>query len=88
MELKLYRVTLDIESEQTDMDCCPCWGWETEFVDLFPTKGGAIRVCQSKFDKRPTNDYVRSVHAEVCEITVTDKGQTGRKRIYNKFKRQ
>lgn len=86
MEVKVYEVTLEIECEQTDMDSCSYWGWETRYKDAFATKQSAIRVCQSKFEKQPLNDYVQSVHAEVCEITITEKGRNGRKRIYNKFK--
>ena len=86
METNVYEVTLDIYIEDTDMDMCSYWTWETELKDLFATKRAAIRVCQSKFAKQPLNDYVKSVHAQVCRMTVTDKGMTGRKRIYNQFK--
>ena len=87
MEVKVYEVTLDIECEQTDMDCCPYWGWETRYEDTFSTKKSAIKICQSKFDKQTVNSYVRSVHAEVREMTITETGITSVKRVYNKFKR-
>lgn len=86
METNIYEVTLEIYTEQTDMDMCAYWEWEIIFNDLFATKRAAIRVCQSKFSKQPLNDYVKKVHAQVCRLTITDKGATGRKRIYNQFK--
>ena len=88
MEVKVYEVSLEIYCEHTDMDSCTYWGWATRREDTCATKRAAISVCQSWFAKQPLNRYVPSVHADVCEITITDKGRTGRKRIYNKFKKK
>lgn len=86
METSIYEVTLEIYFEHTDMDMCPYMAWEERFKDFFATKRAAIRFCQRIFAKQPMNDYVPSVHAQVCRLDVSDRGLTNRKRIYNKFK--
>ena len=86
METIVYNVALDIQCEQYDMDQCRYLDWGTEFENMFATKRAAIKVAQSKFAKQPVNDYVKAVHAAVYKITITDKGMTGRKRIYNLYK--
>lgn len=87
MEVKIYEVCLDIDCLEPE-DYLKIGEWRTIYANTFATKQSAIRVCQSKFAKQYINDYVKAVHAEVTEVTITERGRTAAKRIYNKFKKR
>lgn len=87
MEVKIYEVYLYIKCLEPD-DYLNLGEWRTGYEDTFATKQSAIRVCQSKFAKQPLNAYVIAVHTVVTEVTITEKGRTASKIIYNKFKKR
>jgi len=86
MEIKVYRVIVELTHEATDIDRCPSWDVMTVHDNMCSSKIEAIRQAQSKFDRQPLNDYVHQVWARVYPITITDKKSIQGERIYNKFK--
>lgn len=86
MEIKVYRVIVELTHDDVDMDMCPTTSDETIWDNTVASKKEAIRQAQSKFDRQPLNDYVHQVWARVYPVTITDKESVQGERIYNKFK--
>lgn len=86
MEYKVYDLTVLSLETTTDLDMCPTTTWEPDYENTYASKKEAIRQAQRRFAKRHLNDYVLAVHASVTAITISDKGVTYVKRIYNLYK--
>ena len=86
MEYKIYRLSIEIECKDVDMDMCPTTTWETTFEDTYASRIEAIRQAQRRFAKRHLNSYVLAVHATVMAVTISNKGMTPGKRVYNLYK--
>lgn len=86
MDIKVYRVIVELTHEATDIDRCPRWDVMTVHDNMCSSKIEAIRQAQSKFDRQPLTGRVHQVQARVYPVTITAKGSYLGKRIYNKFK--
>lgn len=86
MEIKVFRLRIQIKYKDVDMDMCPTTTWETTFEDTYASKVAAIRQAQRRFAKSGLGRYTLAHHAIVWRYTITDKGMGEGKQVYNLYK--
>ena len=86
MEYKVYQLSIEIECKDVDIDMCPTTAWENIYENTYASKIEAIRQAQRRFAKLHLNSYVLTVHATVMAVTISNKGKTIDKRVYNLYK--
>lgn len=82
MEIKIYRVMREYQYEGTDMDGCPITETDLAVHGEYLSKVEAIRQAQRVFSR------TSAVWVPVYLDTITEKGRTYGKRIYNLYRHE